>query len=556
MAGYERFLGWRYLLRAHRKPRTFKVGLALVTLGALGLWGSAVARSHSAELATWWMGSAETGGDWDTARFSLQYTIEQASQLVQGGGLALTVIGVCVALFGGLYWFMTTFSAFSTFMIAMGVAEVILVLGVMNGFQGYLRSKLVDANAHIMIEPPRSARWLENYRAIADEARAVEGVLGVSPTITSEVMLRVPSQDLSSATRLLGIDIKSIDETIQLTRFVKEGCGCLETLDEPEHVERYLSSTPFPSVQGFCGLPCPELKGATGAGASGEAEPAGRQQLGGLMAIPKPARPKARPTLLLGVHLRYTLGLSPGQRVDVISPLGDIGPNGPIPRLKPYSLGGWVTSGLADIDAHQAYSSLRDTQRFLGVGDVVSELRVRVASVEAARAVRDRLQTQLGDRVIVKDWREKNSSLFSALQLERIAMFLVLTINILLAAFSITSTLVMTLIERRREIAILLAMGARRRSIVQIFMSQGLSTGVIGSALGVAIGGGGCAIIALLGLPLNAEEIYYISAIPVEVKLFDVVAIVSVALGVSLASTVYPAYYASKIRPVEGLKGR
>jgi len=552
LAGYERFLGWRYLLRAHRKPRTFKVGAILIVFGALALWGSGVARGHSAELATWWLGSAETGGDWDTARFNLQHLVEQGSQVTQGVGLALTIIGVCVALFGGLYWFMTTFSAFSTFMIAMGVAEVILVLGVMNGFQGYLRSKLIDANAHISIEPPRDVRWLEGYRDLAEEARQVEGVLGVSPTITTEVMLRVPSQDLSAATRLMGIDGRDIDQTIQLTRFVKEGCGCLETLEVPEHVERYMLKTPFPSVQGFCELPCPKVEGERLARTT---DPA-RALRGGMMAIPAPSEPKARPALLLGVHLRYTLGLTPGQRVDVISPLGDIGPNGPIPKLKPYSLGGWVTSGLADVDAHQAYASLKDTQRFMGVGDVVSELRVRVANVEVAREVRDRLQARFGERVRVRDWREKNNSLFSALQLERIAMFLVLTINILLAAFSITSTLVMTLIERRREIAILLAMGARRRSIVQIFMSQGLATGVLGSALGTAIGGGACLLIAVLGLPLNAEEIYYISSIPVEVKLFDVVAIVSVALGVSLASTVYPAYYASKIRPVEGLKGR
>lgn len=525
----------------------------MIALGACALWLSAVARGHSTELATWWLGSAETGGDWDTARYGVQYLIEQSSQIAQGIGLAGTIIGVCVALFGGLYWFMTTFSAFSTFMIAMGVAEVILVLGVMNGFQGYLRSKLIDANAHITIEPPEGVRWLEGYQTLADQARRVEGVLGVSPTITTEVMLRVPSQDLSAATRLMGIDGRDIDQTIQLTHFVQEGCGCLETLEIPEHVENYMLKTPFPSVQSFCELPCPSVPPALASKPIEEPKPSAPMAL---MAIPAPSQPKARPTLLLGVHLRYTLGLTPGQRVDVISPLGDIGPNGPIPRLKPYSLGGWVTSGLADVDAHQAYASLKETQKFMGVGDVVSELRVRVANVEVAREIRDRLQTHLGTVVKVRDWREKNNSLFSALQLERIAMFLVLTINILLAAFSITSTLIMTLIERRREIAILLAMGARRRSIVHIFMAQGLTTGVLGSVLGTAIGGGSCLLIALLGLPLNAEEIYYISSIPVEVKLFDVVAIVSVAIGVSLASTVYPAYYASKIRPVEGLKGR
>ena len=186
----------------------------------------------------------------------------------------------------------------------------------------------------------------------------------------------------------------------------------------------------------------------------------------------------------------------------------------------------------------------------------MNELRVRAESIESARALRDRIQSKLKDRAIVIDWQERNKNLFSALQLERIAMFLVLTINILLAAFSITSTLVMSLIERRKEISILRALGAESRSMRWIFISQGLIAGAIGSGLGVLIGGGACTLLATFGLPLNAEEVYYISSIPVEVKLYDLLIILVVALGVSILSTVYPALYAARIQPVEGIKGQ
>jgi lipoprotein-releasing system permease protein len=211
---------------------------------------------------------------------------------------------------------------------------------------------------------------------------------------------------------------------------------------------------------------------------------------------------------------------------------------------------------LVEIDGQQAYSSLKAVQRFLGVGDVINEIRVKAESIEAARGLRDRIQKQLGHQVTVIDWQERNKNLFNALQLERIAMFLVLTINILLAAFSITSTLVMSLIERRREISILRAIGAESKSMRWIFISQGLTAGAVGSILGVFIGGTACALLATFGLPLNAEEVYYISSIPVEVRAYDLMAILLVALGVSALSTIYPAYYAAKIQPVEGIKGQ
>ena len=189
-----------------------------------------------------------------------------------------------------------------------------------------------------------------------------------------------------------------------------------------------------------------------------------------------------------------------------------------------------------------------------GLGDVAGAIRIQATSLEGSRAVRDRLRATLGPNVRVTDWRERNRNLFSALKLEKIAMFLVLTINILLAAFSITSTLVMTIIERKREVAILSAMGSSRAGVVRIFTSQGAFTGLVGALLGTAIGLVGGYVLSVVPLPLD-PNVYYISAIPVDVRWVDVVAINVVALLVSLVSTVYPAWYAASLRPVEGLSG-
>ena len=275
-----------------------------------------------------------------------------------------------------------------------------------------------------------------------------------------------------------------------------------------------------------------------------------------LMALPSPSKRSHQSTVFLGSQLKYNLNIGLGQSFEVISPLGDIGPQGPMPKLRSFKLAGWMTSGLPEVDTQQAYSSLNDLQRFLGVGDVVNEIRVRARDIDAARALRDDLRERLGSRATIIDWRDRNRNLFSALQLERIAMFLVLTINILLAAFSIMSTLVMNLIERKREVAILRTMGAETYSMRRIFISQGLTAGIVGTLLGVLIGGGACAILGYFGLPLKVEEVYNIPSIPVQVRPSDLIAIVAVALGVSLVSTIYPAMYAAKIQPIEGVKGR
>ena len=583
MLRFERLLGRRYLLRAQQRLGVLYWGLAFVVLAILLFFLRTYFENHISDLSDLNDLSVLGNQSWHVKQLrslfgtgtDSQYLLRQVAQIVQVSAASSMALGICLSLFGVLYGWMTTFSAFSTFMVSMGVAEVILVLGVMNGFQGFLRQKLLDANAHITLEAKNDV-WLSDYQQIVQEARQIEGVLGANPLIEAEVMIKIPDQETASAALLLGIDAKQAHETIFLDKFLKDGCGCLAYLDDPNSFHQKYALNPYArndlanllkmkdddiiTEEELC-QKCPSLGNSattqqvptTTTDQTHQTDQTASNQT---MAFPKPSAKQVTPVVLMGAHLRYNLGLSLGQSFEVISHLGEIGPNGPMPRIKNFVLAGWLNSGLVEVDAHHAYTSLKSLQKFLSIGDVVSYIQIRVENIDVARDVKQRLQAHFKDRVVVKDWQEKNQGLFSALQLERIAMFLVLTINILLSAFSITSTLVMTILERKKEIAILKAMGATRRSILEIFLNQGIITGITGVSLGTLVGVGGAFLIGNMSLPSNVQELYYISAIPVEVKAFDVISIVVVAFLVSLLSTLYPAYYASGIEPLEGLKGK
>ena len=518
LGDYEGMVGWRYLLRQRRRPHVLIIGGLILAIGAGLLFiGTKMLLSSGAEVSV----------------FSNNPSV---GRIFMGVGGALSALGACLSLFGAFNTFLTVFSAFSAFMITIGVAEVILVLGVMNGFQGDLRSKIIDTYAHVMIEPEQHGTYLKDYRHLSKIAREVDGVEGATPLLQTEVMVVGPTN--LSPVLLTGIDIDSIGQANQLpTQMVN---GKLEHLIAPKGLDAPTGrpgTKPAPNV-----LPEPDEDAPEPADVPDD------------MKIPAPAPPRPLPGLVTGIELRRNLALWPGEQLNVISPLGELGPNGPQPKSRPFRLAGWYESGMLEFDSKLAYATLRDVQRLIGVPDVAGAVQVRVTDLEGARVVRDKLRTKLRSGLRISDWQERNSNLFSALKLEKIAMFLVLSINILLAAFSIIGTLVMTIVERKREISILMAMGSTRRSIIQIFISQGAFTGVLGSVVGAVIGLSGAFALYNLSLPLD-RSVYYISEIPVDVRFFDVVAIVLVALLVSLISTIYPAWYASNLRPVEGLSG-
>ena len=534
MAAFEALVGWRYQLRRRPNPRILIAGIIIAAIGGgLAWWGFSELNTQGRSIALF----GDTMSMW---------------RLIMSVGGGIAAFGVTVFLFGIFSLFLTVFSAFSAFMVAIGVAEVILVLGVMNGFQGDLRKKIIETEAHIMIEPIKTGDYLSDYEGLAEAARGVDGVVGATPWLRTEVMLSAPRN--LAAVALTGIDSATVGQANQLPTLIKH--GKLEELDDPNRLDERLRATGGRVRTANGGLrPAARSNDPEDRPENPDASPGGDPDLAAMgMAFPTPtqARKAPPPSLLLGAELRRNLSLWPGEGVNVISPFGDLGPTGPVPKSRPFRLAGWFESGMLEYDTKLAYASLPAVQRYMGLGDVAGAVQVRVSDLEQARSVRDALRVALPDTVRITDWSERNQNLFSALKLEKIAMFLVLTINILLAAFSIISTLVMTIIERKREIAILMAMGSTSRSILQIFINQGAFTGLLGALIGSTLGLSGAYALASMGLPLNSD-VYYIDAIPVDVRLTDVLAINAVAVLVSLVSTIYPARYASRLRPVEGL---
>ncbi len=259
--------------------------------------------------------------------------------------------------------------------------------------------------------------------------------------------------------------------------------------------------------------------------------------------------------IILGRELKQNLAMYMGGEVNVMSPTGDVGPAGGLPKSRPFKLVGSYYSGMFDFDAKMGYISLSDAQALLGIGDRVTGIDVRCTRVEDSLEVRDTIREALKDMegVKVDDWMTLNSSLFSAIMLEKVAMFTILTSIILVASFNILCLLIMMVTEKAREIAIFKAMGTATRSIIRMFVVQGAAIGVLGTIIGAGLGLGICYLVAALGFKLPGG-VYYITQIPVTVNPYEVVTICVAAIVISLLATIWPSYMAVKLDPVEGLR--
>jgi lipoprotein-releasing system permease protein len=221
--------------------------------------------------------------------------------------------------------------------------------------------------------------------------------------------------------------------------------------------------------------------------------------------------------------------------------------------MRPFRVAGHFYTGMYEFDSKLAYAALADVQRFLGMQGEVTGIEIRTRNPDQAREVAQAISARIGPGYEVRSWEELNRSLFMALKLEKIAMFVVLTFIALVASFSIVSNLIMLVTEKGREIAILKSMGARDAAILRVFFAEGLYIGLLGLALGLALGIGGCLLISRYGLPLD-PDVYYIQKLPVVMRGGEIASVALAALGLCCLATLYPAYLASRLRPVAGLR--
>ena len=243
-----------------------------------------------------------------------------------------------------------------------------------------------------------------------------------------------------------------------------------------------------------------------------------------------------------------------GDQVNVVSPFGDLGPAGPQPKSRPFRIAAIFYSGMYEYDSKFAYMDLGEGQRFFGTGDTITGLELRVGDVDTARAVMGRVVFALGGWPYrAKDWGELNRSLFSALQMEKVVMAVILGFIVLVASFIIVATLIMLVLEKTREIAVLKSMGAGVPSVMKIFVAEGVVIGAVGTAFGLILGYGSCLLIDRVGIPLD-PEVYYISNLPVLIEPAQFALAALGALLLSYLATIYPATKAARLRPVDGLR--
>lgn len=248
------------------------------------------------------------------------------------------------------------------------------------------------------------------------------------------------------------------------------------------------------------------------------------------------------------------LAVQPGDTVTVVSPMGKLTPVGRVPQNRKFKVTAIFDSGMYEYDATMVYISLNEAQDFLGLDNRATGVEVKVADIYKADQVAGAVSKKLGYPYWAKDWKQMNRSLVSALKLEKIAMFVILIMIVLVGALNIISTLVMVVMEKNKDVAILRAMGATQKSIMSVFMFQGLLVGVVGTLVGLASGLGLCHLLAKYKFIELPSDVYYISTLPVRVEMLDVVLVIVAAVVISFLATIYPSWHASRLDPVESLR--
>jgi lipoprotein-releasing system permease protein len=378
--------------------------------------------------------------------------------------------------------------------VTVGVMALIVVIAVMTGFEYDLKSRILGVESHIVIM--RHNGPFSEYRNILEHVENTDGVEAATPFINSQVILR-------SSLSLSGAVLRGID---------------------PDSADRVIKNLDKASLK--------NLKGTD----------------------QRKSTSIAMPAIILGKELAKNLGVMQGDPVHLISPRGMISPIGHIPTMKRFKVAGLFESGMYEYDRSLAYIHIKDAQKILRMGDSVNGIEVRVNDIYNARNIAVGIVKELGFQYWARDWMQMNQNLFSALKLEKTVMFIILALIVLVAAFNIASTLIMMVMEKTKDIAILKAMGATDKSIRKIFVFKGVVIGSIGTIFGVCLGFILCTVLKYYQFIELPGDVYYITTLPVKLELLDVVMIASAAMAISFLATIYPARQASKLDPVEAIR--
>jgi lipoprotein-releasing system permease protein len=392
--------------------------------------------------------------------------------------------------------FISFISLTSMLGILVGVTALITVLSVMNGFEKELRERILGVAAHASVT--RISGPLEDWRPVAEQAREHPEVAGTAPFVEGQVML-VKGDEVTGA-KLRGVEPSAEPAVSDVAANMQS--GALDNLAAEEY------------------------------------------------------------GIVLGNALARYLGVEKGDRVTLVTPQASVTPVGVLPRLKRFTVAGVFEIGMYDYDRSTAFIHIADAQQLMRMDSGVSGVRLRLEDMLRAPTIGDELEQHLGSGLWVRDWTQRHANFFQAVRTEKTVMFVILALIVAVAAFNIVSTLVMTVTDKQSDIAILRTLGLRPRAVMAIFLVQGSVIGFVGTALGVA---GGIALALnigelmpaleqLLGVNLLPANVYYISDLPSDLQVDDVVRIALLSVGLSVLATLYPAHRAARTQPAEALR--
>jgi lipoprotein-releasing system permease protein len=376
--------------------------------------------------------------------------------------------------------------------VATGVMALIIALAINAGFRGTLQKNLLGATAHVSVLEKVPSEGIANWREIGQRLRGIPHVTGVAPTLYGQVLLAGPG--LNSGAYLKGVDPDIAARQTEMLRNLKQGS-----------LQRLKDDSGFPGI-------------------------------------------------ILGARLAQSTGMMLNSIIEVIVPNGDMTPMGARPAWYKFRVVGIFESGFYELDATFAYASLTSVQKILGLTDVVNSIEISVDDIYKAPDVADAINGFVGKNLSATHWMDQNKVVLNALQMERIVTVITIGLIQLIAALNILIALVMGVMEKGKDIAILMSMGARHAQIRRIFMLQGVLIGVVGSALGLVIG----YTISFLAdkyrwIRLDAE-VYSLSYVPFQPHALDALWVAAIAIGISFIATIYPARTATRVVPVEALR--
>ena len=389
--------------------------------------------------------------------------------------------------------------------VALGVMALIVVIAVMSGFGKDLRDKILGTNSHIVVTNiTRSG--MDNSESVLKKIIEIKGVKAAAPFILNQVMLTFGGNSL-------GVVVRGVDP----------------------NREAMVSDLEKNMIRGDIGVLKKNKNVASGL---------------------------YREKIILGKELAHKLGVEMDDTVSMVAPASHLTPMGLIPKIKLFKVAGLFESGMFEYDSSLAFISIQSAQIFFSMKEKVSGIEIRVDDIDHADKIAESLQESLGFPYYARDWMRMNKNLFSALRLEKIVMFIILILIILVAAFNIVSTLFMVVMEKTKEIAILKSMGASRASIMKIFSFQGLIIGVTGTLIGCI---GGFAVVPnlndivgfienLFGITAFPSDVYYLDKLPSEIQYLDSFLIVVFSIAICFLASLYPAWRASRMDPVDGLR--